>query len=170
MESIGGYIPASIEGPRPLRIRRVVAGAIAAAAAATALCVWVMLPPQGDTGSAIYPMEGMGADEAQEMLDARTQASRITVSMQPSPALRDGRLHLNFIVPADNNGWSERIEVEQDGRVVYASGIVEPGHAIEWADAPDAHAGTAVATVRAVDGKGGDHGNPVSVQIEIEEG
>ena len=170
MESMGAYIPASIDEARAPRIRPAVLGALAAAAAATAaICLWILLQPQGDTGSAIYPMEDMTRAQAQEMLDGQAQRSRMTVSMQPAPILRDGRLRLNFIVPSDNNGWSERVEVMQDGQEVYASGIVAPGHVIEWADAPGAHAGQAVATVHAVDGQGRDHGNPVSVEIEIRE-
>ena len=144
--------------------------AIAAAAAAAALTAGIIagIQPQGDIGSAVYPMGDMTHEQAQAMLDEQTARSRMTVSLQPEPRLRDGSLYLNFTVPEDNNGWAERIEVEQDGALIYKSGIVQPGYAIGWADAPAAHAGPALATVYAVDSEGGDHGNPVSVEIEIE--
>lgn len=129
---------------------------------------WWLAQPRGDTGSYIIPQGDMTDEEARSMLDEQVERSRITVSLRPTQELtRDGRLHVNFVVVADNNGFSERLEIEQDGHVVYASGVVEPEHAIAWCDAPSAHAGPATATVYAVGSDGLDSGNPVSVEIEI---
>lgn len=131
--------------------------------------VWWSVQPKGDTGSYLIPIGDMTDDEAQSMLDRQAELSRITVSLRPVQELVDGRLHVNFVVPSGNNNFSERLEVEQDGRVVYRSGIVEPEHVIEWGAADGAHAGAATATVYAVDTAGNDFGNPVSVEVEIEQ-
>ena len=132
---------------------------------------WCTQRSEGDTGSKIYPIGSMSSAEAQEMLDEQTESSRITVSLSPAMRLlSDGSLRVNFIVDEPNNGLSERLEIEQDGEIVYASGAVEPGYAIEWCQAPAAHTGSAIATVYALDGKGHDHGNPISVEVSIVNG
>lgn len=123
---------------------------------------------KGDTGTYVIPQGNMTSAEAQAMLDEQVEASRITVSVAPVMRLgADGSLRANFVVEEPNNGLSERIEIEQDGRVVYASGAVSPGYAIEWCQAPDAHTGPAIATVYALDDNGDDRGNPISVEVEI---
>ena len=122
----------------------------------------------GDTGTYVIPQGSMTSAEAQALLDEQTESSRITVSLAPTMRLTsDGSLRANFIVEEPNNGLSERLEIEQDGRVVYASGTVRPGYAIEWCQAPEAHAGPALATVYALDDAGADRGNPVSVEVQI---
>lgn len=124
--------------------------------------------PEGDTGSYFIPQGEMTDEEAQALVDEMAEKSRITVNLAPSMALRsDGSLRVNLVVPKDNNGLSERLEVEQDGRVVYRSGIVEEGSRLEWGTETDgAHAGAATATVYAMQ-DGADFGNPVSVEVEI---
>lgn len=139
-------------------------------ALACCLAIGYVNQPKGDTGSYLIPQGDMTDEQAREMLDAQAEASRITVSLRPEPELVDGQLHVNFVVVPGNNEFAERLEVEQDGAIVYRSGIVQPQHVIEWGSAPTAHAGLAVATVYAVDGSGNDFGNPVSVEIEIVEG
>ena len=147
-----------------------VLGGLLVTAAGT--CLWFalsILPAQGDTGSYLIPKEQMSDEEAQEMLDDMAEKSRITVSLAPSMRLaEDGRLRVNFIVMEPNNGLSERLEVEQDGAVVYRSGVVEPGNMIEWCQSHGAHVGNATATVYAVSGES-DTGNPVSVEVQITE-
>jgi len=141
-------------------------------AAGAGVILWFALSgmaAQGDTGSYIIPQEQMSDEEAQEMLDDMAEKSRITVSLAPNMRLaEDGQLRVNFIVLEPNNGLSERLEVEQDGAVVYRSGVVEPGNMIEWCQSQGAHVGSAIATVYAVNGEG-DTGNPVSVEVQIVE-
>jgi hypothetical protein len=98
------------------------------------------------------------------------ERSRITVSLAPEMALKeDGSLRVNLVVPEGNNGLSERVEVEQDGKVVYQSGVVRPGNRLEWGNgAQGAHAGPATATVYAISDDA-DFGNPVSVEVTITE-
>lgn len=121
-----------------------------------------------DTGSAIIPMGNMTQTQAQAMLDEQTEQSRIHISIAPKPVLTtNGELQVNLIVPEENNGYSERLVIEQDGKVVYESGVIRPGHVLEWARDVQAHAGRATAVIWAVDGNGSDHGNPVAVEIEI---
>jgi hypothetical protein len=136
----------------------------------SSLVMWWMIQPRGDTGSYLIPQGTMTDEEAFALVEEQAENSRITVSLKPAPELVDGQLHVNFFVTEDNNSFSERLEIEQDGAVVYRSGIVEPSHVIEWVDAPDAQVGAAVATIYAVDESGSDFGNPISIEIEIVEG
>ena len=133
--------------------------------------LWNAAPQrQGDTGSYIIPQGEMSSDEAQALIDDQAEKSRITISLAPTMKLKeDGSLRVNFIVEEPNNGFSERLEVEQDGQIVYASGAVAPGYAIEWCQSSGAHAGPATATVFALDENGNDRGNPASVEVEIVE-
>lgn len=123
--------------------------------------------PEGETGSYIIPKGNMSDEDAQKMLDEMTEKSRITVSIAPDMKLKDnGDLRVNLVVPEGNNGLSERLEIEQDGRVVYRSGVVSPGHVLEWGSNSTAHAGTATATIYAIQSDA-DFGNPVSVEVNI---
>ena len=129
---------------------------------------WQIARPQGDSGVRLIPQGDMTSEEAQALIDEQAESSRMTVSLSPSMRLRDdGSLRPNFIVEEPNNGLSERLEIEQGGQVVYSSGAVAPGYGIEWCQAPAARAGSAIATVHALDEQGRDKGNPVSVEIEI---
>jgi hypothetical protein len=123
--------------------------------------------PEGETGSYIIPKGNMSDEDAQKMLDEMTEKSRITVSIAPDMKLKDnGDLRVNLVVPEGNNGLSERLEIEQDGRVVYRSGVVSPGHLLEWGSNSTAHEGTATATIYAIQSDA-DFGNPVSVEVNI---
>ena len=132
---------------------------------------FLVAPVRGsDTGSVLIPQGGMTDEEAQALVDEQAKNGRITISIAPTPQIdADGNLRVNFIVPAPNQGLSERLEIMQGGNVVYESGAVDPGYMIEWASAPQVVAGPAVATVYAVSDAGADVGNPVSVEIEVVE-
>ena len=153
---------------RGVRAAAVAALALMALLGGFALHAALTAQPQGDTGTAIIPQGSMTDEEARAMLDAQAEASRITVSIRPRPELEaDGMLHVNFAVVEPNNGLSERLEIEQDGRIVYRSGVVAPGSVVARGRSEGAHAGPAIATVRAVGEDGADRGNPVSIELEI---
>lgn len=124
--------------------------------------------PEGDTGSYLIPKGDMSDEDAQKLVDEMAEKSRITVSLAPEMRLAsDGRLRVNLVVPEGNNGLSERLEIEQDGKVVYRSGIVAPGNRLEWGNNTEgAHPGPATATVYAIQSDA-DFGNPVSVEVNI---
>ena len=123
--------------------------------------------PEADTGTHLIPQGNMTQEEAQQLVNDMAEKSRITISVSPNMRLKDdGQLRVNFIVPEDNNGFSERLEVEQNGRIVYASGIVAPGYRVEWGQSEGAEPGPATATIYAVSGEA-DSGNPVSAEIQI---
>ena len=150
----------------PILLALLVAGAVGGGA-------WVLTHPaepafpEGETGSYLIPKGDMSDEEAQRMLDEMTEKSRTTVSLAPEMRLRDnGDMRVNLVVPEGNNGLSERLEVEQDGRVVYRSGVVPPGNRLEWGSNSQAHEGDATATVYAVQDEA-DFGNPVSVEVTI---
>lgn len=126
--------------------------------------------PEGDTGTYMIPQGEMTDEEAQQLVNDMAERSRITVSLAPEMALKeDGSLRVNLVVPEGNNGLSERVEVEQDGKVVYQSGVVRPGNRLEWGNGTQgAHAGSATATVYAISDDA-DFGNPVSVEVTITE-
>ena len=123
----------------------------------------------GDRGSHLIPPEDMTEEEIVEMLNRLAELSTITVSLDPEPELVDGKVHLRFVVEEPNNGFSERMELVQDGKVVGHSEIVSPGDWVEWISAPDAVPGAAIAIVYAVDEDGNDSGSPVNVEIQITE-
>ena len=146
-------------------------GLLAAALAAT--IAWIAAHsskpriPEGDTGTYIIPKGDMTDEEAQAMLNEMADKSRITISIAPEMRLRDnGDLRVNLVVPEGNNGLSERLEIEQDGQIVYRSGIISPGHLLEWGSSSSAHAGAATATIYAVQNSS-DFGNPISVEVNI---
>lgn len=161
--------------PQVVHMRRPRASMIAVIAILIAIasaCVLYAFSSSGrgtpDTGSAIIPMGDMTQAQAQALLDEQTEQSRIHISIAPKPVLaEDGSLQVNLIVPEENNGYSERLVIEQDGQLVYESGAIRPGYALEWARDTKAHAGSATAIIWAVDANGDDHGNPVAVEIEI---
>lgn len=142
--------------------------AAVAAGTAAAFVAFNATQPQNDTGSYLIPQGNMTDEEAQRMLNEQAEKSRITISVAPEMKLRpNGELRINFVVPEPNNGYPERIEIQQDGQVVFKSDIVNPGYMIEWAPSSGAHVGDAVATIYAVNSQGGDTGNPTSVEVKI---
>ena len=123
--------------------------------------------PEGDAGTYIIPKGNMTDEEAQAMLNEMADRSRITISIAPEMRLRDnGDLRVNLVVPEGNNGLSERLEIEQDGQIVYRSGTVSPGHLLEWGSSSSAYTGAATATIYAVQNSS-DFGNPISVEVNI---
>ena len=102
----------------------------------------------------------MSDDEIQAELDRQVEASRMTISVAAKPQLRDGCVRVN-VVNARNSRFGQLFTPEQDGKVLYESGVVDPGKTVEWVDAADAHAGEATITVSAADAKTGKPtGNP----------
>jgi hypothetical protein len=163
----------SFELKRKRRILPIILGLLAVAALIVGIVLAMRPPeqepfPQGDTGTYLIPKGDMSDEEAQKLVDEMAEKSRITVSLAPEMRLEsDGRLRVNLVVPEENNGLSERLEIEQDGKIVYRSGVVNPGNRLEWGnDANDAHEGPATATVYAIQDDA-DFGNPVSVEVQI---
>lgn len=156
-------------GRRKVFVLILLCGAILAILLAMFLC---SRTPGGAEGMRLLPTEALAADDMRSLLDESTRKSVMTVSLRPHPPLDEtsGALGINFKVDPDNNGLSERFEIEQNGEIIFESVIVEPGHGLEEIYVPKAALGPAVATVYGVDKEGGDHGNPVSVEIEIVEG
>lgn len=141
---------------------------VAAAIAGAAIAAYNLAQPKDESGSYLIPQGEMSDEEAQALVNEMAEKSRITISVAPYMKLQDdGALRVNFIVPSDNNGLSERIEIEQDGKVVFKSDIVKPGYKLEWGSSNGAHVGEATATIHAVDASGGDSGNPISVEVQI---
>ena len=106
---------------------------------------------------------------AQNLNDDENGYGRINVSLASDMSLVEGgALRVNFIVTEPNNGFSERLEVEQDGQVVYRSAVVDPGYKLEWGQTSGAKPGAAVAAVYAVK-NGMDIGAPTRVEVEITE-
>ena len=142
---------------------------VAIAAVGIGYAVWhFALQPPSETGSRFIMKGDMSDEEAQALLDEQAEASRITVSLAPEMKLKNtNELRVNFVVAEPNNGFSERLELEQDGRIVYKSQVIEPGYRLEWVTSNGAKTGPATATVYAVTSDGVDTGNPVSVEVQI---
>lgn len=118
-------------------------------------------------GATVYTnLSNMSQEEKQRFVDEKTAASVITVKLSDKMVLSGGRLTVNFSVVEPNNGFSERLEIRQGGRVVASSEIIPPGGSVEWLDTWFAGYGDAVAVVYGVK-DGEDSGAPVSVEVEI---
>lgn len=134
---------------------------------AGALVAWHFLAPRADAGATVTSFEGMSDDEIRAELDRQVEESRMTISVAAKPQLQNGRVRVN-VVNAQDSRFSQIFTLEQDGKVLYQSGIVSPGNTVEWVDAADAHAGEATITVSAADAETGKAtGNPQSVTVEI---
>ncbi len=136
------------------------------------LIAWFFLTTKSEAiaGTRIFYQGDMNATEAQAFIEEEMEKSRITVSLFPTPTLdQDTKsLDINFVVEEGNNGFSERFELEQNGRLIYHSAVIPPGHCLESIEVPDAEVGDATVTVYAVDKNGSDHGNPVSVEVTLQ--
>lgn len=123
--------------------------------------------PSNDNGATITSYENKSREEIQADLDRRVQESRMTISVNAQAQLKDGKVRVN-VVNDEGNKFSQSFTLKQDDKTLYESGIIEPGKTVEYCDAPDAHAGTAVVTIQAHNKETGDaSGNPQSVEINI---
>ena len=124
----------------------------------------------GDAGATVTSYEGKSKEEIQALLDKQTEDSRMTISVNSQPSLKDGKLRVNVINDADNRFY-QSFKLEQDGKVLYESGVIKTGETVEWCDAPDAHTGDATITVQALNKDTTKaSGNPQSVQVSIVQG
>lgn len=134
-----------------------------------ALAAWHFLAPKADAGATVTSFDGMSDDEIRAELDRQVEASRMTISVAAKPQLKDGRVRVN-VVNAQDSRFGQLFTLEQDGKALYKSGVVDPGKTVEWVDAEGAHAGEATVTVSAADAETGKAtGNPQSVTVEIVE-
>lgn len=134
-----------------------------------AVAAWHFLAPKADAGATVTSFDGMSDDEIRAELDRQVEASRMTISVAAKPQLQNGRVRVN-VVNAQDSRFGQLFTLEQDGKVLYKSGVVDPGKTVEWVDAEDAHAGEATVTVSAADTETGKAtGNPQSVTVEIVE-
>lgn len=125
--------------------------------------------PQEDGGATVTTYEGKTRKEIQEELDRQARESRMTISVSAQPQLKDGRVRVNVINDKDNK-FDQSFTLEQDGKVLYESGIVKRGKTVEWVDAPDAKVGEATVTITARNKKTGKKsGNPQAVTVQIVE-
>lgn len=111
-----------------------------------------------------------GDDDGKEPGEADGE-SAVTRRMRESVSIRmplrpDGQLRIGLSVPRGGDDISERIEIEQDGKIVYGSRIVAPAETLEWVPAEGVHEGPATARVYGILGDR-DYGTPVTVDIEI---
>ena len=125
--------------------------------------------PKEDAGATITSFEGMSAEEIQAELNRRAEESRMTISVAAKPELQDGKVHVNVINEEDSR-FDQRFTLEQDGKLLYGSGIIKAGKTVEWVEAEGAHAGEATITITAVDKESGKpSGNPQAVTVQIVE-
>ena len=123
---------------------------------------------KGDERNEKAEKEGTPSESRnQEKKNQEERMTRLSDSIgSRMPLDQDGRIDLGLVVPDDGTNISERVEVIQDGRVIYGSRIVRPGEALSWVPADEAHAGKATAVVYGIVGDD-DYGEPVIVEVEI---
>lgn len=123
--------------------------------------------PKEDTGATVKSYEGMTDEEIQAELDRLAEESRMTISVNAKPKLEDGKVYANVVNDKESR-YDQRFTLEQDGSVLYASGIVVAGKSVEWVEAEGAHPGDATITVAAVDKESGKtSGNAQAIQVQI---
>lgn len=121
-----------------------------------------------DAGATVSDYQGMTREEIQAELDRTVRDNMMTVSVA-SRATVDGNgiARINAVNDSANK-FSQRFSLIQDERVIYESGAVEPGQAIESCHAEGLHAGEAFIEIQAVDTESlQDHGNPTRVKVEV---
>lgn len=124
-------------------------------------------PPAGDAGATVSKYDGMSREEIQAELDRQTEESRMTISVNSQPTLKDGQARVN-VVNDESNKFDQRFELIQNDKTVYESGVIHPGEAVEWCPADGLSAGDATITVARVDsGTGSVVGNPQSVAVTV---
>lgn len=124
-------------------------------------------PPAGDAGATVSKYEGMSREEVQAELDRQVEESRMTISVNSQPTLKDGRARVN-VINDEANKFDQSFTLVQDDAEIYQSGIVHPGEAVEWCEAEGLHAGEATITVARVDSATGSVvGNPQSVAVTV---
>ena len=126
-------------------------------------------PPAGDAGATVSKYEGMTREEIQAELDRQTEESRMTISVNSQPTLKDGRARVN-VINDEGNKFDQSFTLVQDDAEIYQSGVIHPGETVEWCDAEGLHAGEATITVARVDSATGSVvGNPQSVAVTVNE-
>lgn len=121
-----------------------------------------------DTGATVADYRDMTRDEIQAELDKTVRDNMMTVSVAArAPMSEQGIVRINAVNDSKNK-FSQRYSLIQDDRVLYESGAVDPGNAIESCHAEGVHTGEALIEVQAVDAETlEDHGNPTRVKVDI---
>lgn len=139
-------------------------------ACAGGFMLWKSMQPDVDPGATIQQTEGKTTAEIQKELDKIANESRMTISVAPTVQLKDGRARVN-VINVEDNKFDQTFTLSQDGKDIYASGIVKCGQKVEWCEADGLSEGTATITVQAVNKKTGKaYGNPQSVEVEVTKG
>lgn len=124
-----------------------------------------------DAGATVSTYEGMTRDEIQAALNTQTAESMMTISISSRPTISGDEVAVN-VINDEENTFDQRFTLiqEQDGEevVLYESGVIAPGEAVESCAAAGAQAGEAIVEVQAVE-DGEDHGNPTRVEVTLVE-
>lgn len=123
---------------------------------------------QPDAGATVSDYKGMTRDEIQAELDRTVRENMMTISVAARATVDDNDIvRINAVNDKDNK-FSQRFSLIQDDRIVYESGAVEPGQAIESCHAEGIRTGEAFIEIQAVDTESRkDHGNPTRVKVEV---
>lgn len=122
---------------------------------------------QEDAGATVSSYKGKTRAEIQAELDREARESRMTISINAAPQLKNGKVRVN-VINDKSNRFDQSFTLEQGGKTLYKSGIVKRGKTVEWVDASGAKPGTATIIVAARDRKTGKrHGSPQAVQVKI---
>lgn len=121
-----------------------------------------------DAGATVSDYRGMTRDEIQAELDKTVRDNMMTVSVAARASMnKQGIVRINAINDSSNT-FAQRYSLIQDNRVLYESGAVDPGNAIESCHVEGIHEGEALIEVQAVDTDTlEDHGSPTRVKVSI---
>lgn len=151
--------------------KRIVAAIVACAIVVASALGYLFLTrharPAHEAGTTVAETDGMSDADIRAELDRQVEASRMTISVAPTPRLQDGKVRVN-VVNDPSNKFDQSFTLTQGGKTIYSSGVVRPGETVEWVEAPDARAGDATLTIQALDPSSDEaSGNPQSVSVQI---
>lgn len=110
---------------------------------------------------------GWSEEDIRADLDRKAKELQMSVSVAETVDLYGNNARLNFINDADNN-FGQIFKVQQNGSVLYESGVVEPGNGVEWVTIDGLKEGEAEVIVNAVDAEGTVSGNSTVLVVNIE--
>lgn len=122
-----------------------------------------------DSGATVATYNGKSRKELEAELSQAASKNMMTVSIAPVAVIQDdGRLRVNLYNDKDNT-MPQRFSVLQGDRVLFRSGVVQPGEGVEFCQADGIKEGDAVIEVQSLNKKTHtDKGNPACVNVRVE--
>lgn len=120
-----------------------------------------------DPGATLIQADGQNLEALKARLAQEAREGMMSISVSAQPILDDGSLAVNVINKAQNR-MHQVFSVEQDGELLYSSGVIAPGEQV--ASCPvggAARPGDALITITPTDEDGTARGNATAINVRI---